>query len=713
MIPPNEETPKPDTNDPGYYALGRRISDNVYYKRIFRLFRYPQLPGPDYIRLLHLHPTTGSSQSRLEGCLRVHKLDAQCDYEAISYSWGDHANFDQGIILNGQVLKMTRNLYAALKAYRYYDRPRALWADAVCIDQSDAAEKSRQVAIMADIYSKARAVQVWLGPGSPYTTEAMKFMESLSLRSKSFGIHREDNNPELYATIPFLDISDDEAENLVDDALKSHVESVLFRSWFNRVWVVQEATLATELVVSLGDATLSWADFARAVEILRGARRKLTEGEKRSRLDSTRQAWELVRHRNNFRLLDEFSNRDHHWMTTMAIYMMRRRDCKDDRDRVYAILSMTKSPYNMVPDYDRTVEDVYAEFAQRYSPNTQLYWAGLCRRKRPSESENGIAATGPGEQITIDVNDRDFLPSWAPELRPSLTQAWNSPFDGEYSTAHGAPIYFSTSPGGPKVMLARGTLFDVVYTATWEYYNNTTGRLLLDPGFFFPVISQLRSIFDGIPLHDSVSEFKPSSEPVWLTLAKVLTMGVGECEGAEIFLSQFPHFKSLEHLQSGSLPWLTAIWNRFEKHCFSPTGEAFQNVLLRILSGEPRPLSPDGLVAFGFLNHLATTLDVNRLFVTMGGYLGIAPRDIRPGDFIAVMNGCEMPYVVRAAGKKYKIAGGMEGNPWLEVVGPCYLEGIMKGEIYKNRDAPEFSHLEWTRYDGDEVDSLAGALVLV
>lgn len=43
-----------------------------------------------------------------------------------------------------------------------------LWIDAVCIDQTDHREKSRQVAQMGDIYRDAERVLVWLGKLSPW-----------------------------------------------------------------------------------------------------------------------------------------------------------------------------------------------------------------------------------------------------------------------------------------------------------------------------------------------------------------------------------------------------------------------------------------------------------------------------------------------------------------------------------------------------------------
>lgn len=74
-------------------------------------------------------------------------------YTALSYYWGD-ANDRVDITVNGQTISITRNLESALRHMRNVDRDTVVWADAICINQQDNAEKDVQVGAMDDIYSK-------------------------------------------------------------------------------------------------------------------------------------------------------------------------------------------------------------------------------------------------------------------------------------------------------------------------------------------------------------------------------------------------------------------------------------------------------------------------------------------------------------------------------------------------------------------------------
>lgn len=98
------------------------------------------------------------------------KAVSPSDYDPLSYTWGKPEDQAFPIICNDQTLTVRKNLYDALpylarRLERAGSRPRQIWIDAVCINQSDVPEKVQQIGRMTEIYRLAREVVVWLRPG--------------------------------------------------------------------------------------------------------------------------------------------------------------------------------------------------------------------------------------------------------------------------------------------------------------------------------------------------------------------------------------------------------------------------------------------------------------------------------------------------------------------------------------------------------------------
>lgn len=94
------------------------------------------------LRILELLP--GSFDDPLHCRLRVAAIESDPIYDALSYMWGDL--FSNGrIFLDGEAFPVTGSLEDALRHVRLRDSVRCLWADAVCINQSDVKERGNQV----------------------------------------------------------------------------------------------------------------------------------------------------------------------------------------------------------------------------------------------------------------------------------------------------------------------------------------------------------------------------------------------------------------------------------------------------------------------------------------------------------------------------------------------------------------------------------------
>lgn len=125
------------------------------------LFTYSPIDNSYSVRILTLK--AGSGDEPLVGYLTVENLDYNPDYEAISYVWGTEGRCSE-ILLDFKVLPLTRSIHDALKRMRHPTQSRRLWADQICINQDDIAERSQQVGLMNAIYKGAKHILVWLGP---------------------------------------------------------------------------------------------------------------------------------------------------------------------------------------------------------------------------------------------------------------------------------------------------------------------------------------------------------------------------------------------------------------------------------------------------------------------------------------------------------------------------------------------------------------------
>ncbi|KAH8725013.1 heterokaryon incompatibility protein-domain-containing protein, partial [Phaeosphaeriaceae sp. PMI808] len=124
-------------------------------------YKYEPLLDGKAIRLLNLYP--GSIDETIRCSLTVTEIDSgYLQYEAISYAWGSPVR-SRSIVCNSQALKITESLFTALQRFRFDHHVRALWADAICIDQENTAERSSQINLMGQIYRNASKVLVWLG----------------------------------------------------------------------------------------------------------------------------------------------------------------------------------------------------------------------------------------------------------------------------------------------------------------------------------------------------------------------------------------------------------------------------------------------------------------------------------------------------------------------------------------------------------------------
>lgn len=215
------------------------------------------LPPGDFIRCLILQP--GLSDSPLEGKLKVFKLDQGPQYEAISYVWGSKIK-SETFVCDGRRIHITESLSMALHKFRHTDESRVMWADSICMNQDDEIEKSHQVALMGQIYSKASKVLIHMAGNdqehasqlaslvsetNSYVLQELRLMDDIG--SKSF---------------PYLDTED--RARISQDPRWASMLFALSQPWFSRGWVVQEAALASTAMLVWGSQEIQFDCILRA-----------------------------------------------------------------------------------------------------------------------------------------------------------------------------------------------------------------------------------------------------------------------------------------------------------------------------------------------------------------------------------------------------------------------------------------------------------------
>ncbi|KAI8711799.1 HET domain-containing protein [Fusarium sp. LHS14.1] len=151
------------SSSPTLVPLGSPISDeNTVNGHTWNLpLQYHQLElNQRQIRILRLLP--GESQDPIRCTLETAFLADYPSYQALSYAWGDPLDC-RSITVDGRRINVTVNLFNALQRLRLPDDERRLWVDALCINQADDVEKSHQVNLMRDIYSRTTQAVLWLG----------------------------------------------------------------------------------------------------------------------------------------------------------------------------------------------------------------------------------------------------------------------------------------------------------------------------------------------------------------------------------------------------------------------------------------------------------------------------------------------------------------------------------------------------------------------
>ena len=597
-----------------------------------------------------------SSDGTAVVCCRIDhaSLSQPPPYKGLSYCWGDRSN-SCTIHLNGAEVQVTKNLKAALRELGGKESV-CLWVDALCINQYDLDERSRQVLRMAEIYKKASETICWLGIEAADSSLAFDLIQILSkVNNDSTSAQYEEALMRLYRP----------SETHRYDAHWTAILLLFRRPYWKRVWITQEIVSSGQVWIRCGRRCAIWEDVVRAVTSVptAGGRSQISVVTQRLStnlasirnvvtIDALRGFTQEAKSRSEYVSLLNAMNRSNTALATIS------------SDKVYALLAITKDGQDLIPrpDYELSADE-------------------LCIKTTSAI----IAASADLDIICYaKASSRKTLPSWVPEWTGLL-----NPMSMARENAGREYLYNATgsSRGGNYLRMSH----------TGEFLDK--GLVLKVRGFVLDVVNGLGAVelaavepetvdledesrinverqeYFGLlqPEQEQNKSQYSSEHGIFRALWVSLVLGDRDeyTAGSEFLNSLYVVQASNNKAVANNVDVFIQPWYSINK-TFEIHGRALSH-WFRIFTADPtrseRDMTDLTHEELTFLEEISLATTHKRLMFTHEGYLGMAPYRSRTGDKICLLLGCRIPVILRERSE-----GGHE------LVGEVYVHGIMKGE---------------------------------
>ncbi|KIW19179.1 hypothetical protein PV08_03473 [Exophiala spinifera] len=308
----------------------------------------PLVSTRDDIRLFKIRQSSGE---RLDCTVQNFGLDVAPSYRALSYACGSK-DTPHVVHINTRPLHVRRNLFKFLLKLRCVHADEWLWCDAICINLDDKQERNHQVRLMNEIYRRAFSVEAWVGVESHNSNATLQSVRSLA----------------------GLAAQNEAVRGGLADTLKPTVWKGLAdlsrRTYWTRIWIVQELTVAVDAVVHCGADSVPLSMLAAACKfppdqltIWASKLWQLPASTNRRTAEARRLAGRQLHHSTMYSLFRAQRRWPGH-IDSFAVLSTRYIDsqCEDDRDRVFALLGIAKEVvlnYGFTADYEKDMEETF------------------------------------------------------------------------------------------------------------------------------------------------------------------------------------------------------------------------------------------------------------------------------------------------------------------------------------------------------------------
>ncbi|KAI1350605.1 hypothetical protein F5Y01DRAFT_285781 [Xylaria sp. FL0043] len=565
------------------------------------------------------------------------------------------------------------------------------WIDALCINQNDMGERAAQVKSMRSIYAQASRVRIWLGDQLVSVNgSALHLPETKASRmNRGLGRVKLAELGHMPVVLAFIvqalrnealvlkstrdashgDILIDEIGFPDGDSPEYQIlRAFLDQPWFHRVWIVQEAVLAADSCITVGDWELDWAPFSRAIQVL--SHTSLSMG---SSLMLRFTGHTLKSETTRLSLLPSLYLHDIKRIPTRTKFLLsllddsRGREATNPADHVFAVLGMAVEmveptfssvlPELLTVDYTKPTGHVFRDATWFIILNHHTL--------RPLI-------------MAEFFKNRPFpeCPSWAP--------VWSQerrafPLCHEIFDAHYGQILALSPTGKFDTLSAKGYTFEPVrhvidmqlpdrpqVSGEWHYPPHEEDKAFVSQAWDLASKSMERlreANVDSITNHGA-GGLLPSYRHIEDTLPALLYTLVGNANSST---ENGRADASDEAIQSGEA-WVMI-------HVDACSSQISGMKRLRYVLKEA--LYPG--IDLTFQTSFLAACTGRRFFTTQNGFFGIGPASIEENDIVAVVMGVSVPIVLREV---------EDLNSDLKnyiVVGECYVHGIMDGELVKAR----------------------------
>ncbi|CAN9475080.1 unnamed protein product [Alternaria alternata] len=622
-----------------------------------------EFPRPESPSSLYKHQELRQNQIRLlttkwiNGSIEIeidqYTLTEDLDYDAISYVWGS-APASVTVKCNHRPLVVTSTALEMLEYLHRYQTnttARKIWIDAICINQEDKEEKAAQVPLMREIYSKARAVVLWMGRSTPETDVFFAEFQEMRVKLKTWKA-KHDADPDC----PDPDIEERPRHG---EAFWAGMSWLLENEWFRRLWTYQEIILPSTATLLCGDL---WIDFDEFLQFPMDGLFKSTYFLRISTIeftansDTTARACGSIKYHRDRNAGNGHAKEIEVHNIGAGLTNLRERRVKEPVDRVWAIVGPS----------ERDLRDRLSSRADYSAKGRNEYWKTWIMFAKALMDEHG------GMRLLHIPPTRELksphLPSWCPNLsgrsacKMAIDAGWNTATDRKQSVDRWALFEENSSE---KSLARRGAILNDDRTLISTVMDANVLRVR---GFVMDTIEKV--VEHENPLDVAYGRYDQNSEEHMALYTTAV-----DCHLRSLELARYVFYGKSEGVTDIPGDFIASLF--FDERIKESAKDTYRKCLPKLETWYSDPIRH--LWEEEQCQTQITYTREHTFFSTKGGRIGYAHPGCRPGDQIVVFYGGEVLYILRGVDTTSDEDDATRGaSDHFQYLGPAFIPHLME-----------------------------------